>query len=34
MLTPILFAAAMGAFGWRGAFLAISVPGFLLAFAA
>jgi sugar phosphate permease len=34
MLTPILFAAAMGAFGWRGAFLAISVPGFLLATAA
>src|SRR5689334_11976700 len=31
MLTPILFAAAMGAFGWRGAFFAISVPGFLLA---
>lgn len=31
MVTPILFAAAMSALGWRGAFLAISVPGFLLA---
>src|SRR5690242_15070517 len=34
MVTPILFAGAMTAFGWRGAFLAISVPGFLLAAAA
>ena len=31
MLTPILFASAMAALGWRGAFLAISVPGFLIA---
>jgi len=34
MVAPVLFAAAMSAFGWRGAFLAISVPGFLLAAAA
>ncbi len=31
MVAPLLFATAMGTFGWRGAFLAISVPGFLLA---
>jgi sugar phosphate permease len=34
VVAPLLFAAAMTAFGWRGAFLAISVPGFLLAAAA
>ena len=34
MVAPLLFATAMSAFGWRGAFLAISVPGLLLAVAA
>ena len=34
MVAPLLFATAMSVFGWRGAFLAISVPGFLLAVAA
>ena len=34
VLAPVLFATAMTAFGWRGAFVVISVPGFLLAAAA
>jgi sugar phosphate permease len=32
MITPIIFAALMGAFGWRHAFYLVSIPGFLLAF--
>jgi sugar phosphate permease len=32
MLTPFLFAAAIGALGWRRAFYVLSLPGFLLAF--
>jgi sugar phosphate permease len=31
MLTPLLFAAAIGAFGWRKSFYLLSLPGFLLA---
>jgi sugar phosphate permease len=34
MVAPVLFATGMSLFGWRGAFLAISIPGFLLAAAA
>jgi len=33
MITPIIFAALMGAFGWRNAFFVVSIPGFLIAFA-
>jgi len=33
MITPIIFAALMGAFGWRNAFFLVSIPGFLIAFA-
>jgi sugar phosphate permease len=33
MIAPILFAAVMGAFGWRRAFLVVSIPGFLVAIA-
>jgi len=34
MIAPILFAAIMGAFGWRRAFVVVSIPGFLIAVAA
>ncbi|MEQ1945922.1 MAG: MFS transporter [Bryobacteraceae bacterium] len=33
MIAPILFAAIMGTFGWRMAFVVVSVPGFLVAVA-
>ena len=33
MIAPILFAAIMATFGWRQAFVVISVPGFLVAIA-
>lgn len=33
MIAPILFTAVMGAFGWRRAFLVVSIPGFLVAVA-
>ncbi len=31
MIAPILFAALMGAYGWRSAFYIVSIPGFLVA---
>ena len=31
MITPIIFAGLVGAFGWRHAFWLISIPGFLIA---
>ena len=33
MITPIIFATLMGAFGWRNAFFLVSIPGFLIAIA-
>ncbi|MEQ1886190.1 MAG: MFS transporter [Bryobacteraceae bacterium] len=33
MIAPILFAAIMGAFGWRMAFVVVAIPGFLVAVA-
>jgi sugar phosphate permease len=31
MITPLIFAALMGAYGWRRAFWLISIPGFVIA---
>ena len=33
MITPLIFAALMGAYGWRRAFWLISIPGFAIAIA-
>jgi sugar phosphate permease len=33
MITPLIFAALMGAYGWRRAFWLISIPGFVIAIA-
>lgn len=34
MIAPILFAALVGAYGWRAAFYIISIPGFVIALGA
>ncbi len=33
MIAPILFATVMGAYGWRKAFVLVSIPGFLITLA-